>query len=379
MKKTALLILLASLSMVSCKKKGCTDENAVNYSAEAKKDDGSCTYYETPSTYQFTDNDGKSTVSYSGQTDRLNQMEEMTTYMKSGNSSALSGANLKAMFMNTGDNGGGNFSFSSSKQMMDKCFPSDTALFIDWIDSLVIASADHASTASAGQAGTLSSGTSTYLFDANGKEFVQLIEKGLMGAVFMYQATNVYLGTSKMDVDNTTAVDAAAGKYYTKMEHHWDEAFGYFGAPVDFPTNTTDARFWAKYCNKRDAELGCNATMMNAFLAGRTAIVNNDMTTRDQSISTIVSAWERFCAAQAVAYFQGAQNNFGTDDAKFLHELSEAYAFVMCLKYVPVETRVINFSTIDDILSNTIGNNFWAVTNTDLTTAINELNSTYGF
>lgn len=46
MKKWALpigLILLAGLTFSSCKKKGCTDPNATNYSSEAKEDDGSCT------------------------------------------------------------------------------------------------------------------------------------------------------------------------------------------------------------------------------------------------------------------------------------------------------------------------------------------------
>ncbi len=76
-----------------------------------------------------------------------------------------------------------------------------------------------------------------------------------MGAVFFYQATNVYFGSGKMDVDNTTAEDPAAGKYYTEMEHHFDEAFGYFGAPTDFLTNTNNLRFWAKYCDKRNDQL----------------------------------------------------------------------------------------------------------------------------
>lgn len=45
-KKTLLLATILTLGVVvtSCKKKGCTDENAINYSSEAKKDDGSCTY-----------------------------------------------------------------------------------------------------------------------------------------------------------------------------------------------------------------------------------------------------------------------------------------------------------------------------------------------
>ena len=42
------VVLLAALfiggSISSCKKKGCIDPEAVNYNAEAKKDDGSCTY-----------------------------------------------------------------------------------------------------------------------------------------------------------------------------------------------------------------------------------------------------------------------------------------------------------------------------------------------
>ncbi|MBK6524211.1 MAG: DUF4856 domain-containing protein [Crocinitomicaceae bacterium] len=84
-------------------------------------------------------------------------------------------------------------------------------------------------------------------------------------------------------------------------------------------------------------------------------------------------------AAQAVAYLEEAKTNFGVDNAKFLHELSEAYAFILCLKYVPLETRVISYTQIDDLLTNTIGTDFWAVTQTDLTNAINSLESIYGF
>ncbi|UKN00464.1 hypothetical protein K6119_12050 [Paracrocinitomix mangrovi] len=46
MKRTTLTILsiVMMASLNSCKKKGCTDSTATNFSEEAKKDDGSCTY-----------------------------------------------------------------------------------------------------------------------------------------------------------------------------------------------------------------------------------------------------------------------------------------------------------------------------------------------
>jgi hypothetical protein len=380
MYKHIYIFLFGSLLITSCKKEGCTDASALNYNEEAKKDDGSCTYFQlnVPATYAFTDGTNN-TVSYSGQTERLNQLTEMATYMKTGTTTALSYLALTDMFANTGSNGGGNFSFTSTKKLQDKCLAADTTLFIDYMDSLAVASTDFASTAANGQAGTLTSGTSTYLFAANGIEYTQLIEKGLMGAVFMYQATNIYFGTDKMSADNTTAVNAGAGEYYTAMEHHWDEAFGYFGAPVDFPTNTTGIRFWAKYCNTRDSQLGCNAVMMNAFKRGRAAISQDELTIRDEEILKLRKMWEKISAAQAVAYLESAKTNFGVDNAKFLHELSEAYAFILCLKYVPLETRVISYTQIDDLLTNTIGTNFWDVTQTDLTNAINSLESIYGF
>ncbi|WP_240623443.1 hypothetical protein [Brumimicrobium aurantiacum] len=45
------LLVAATLTLAttSCKKEGCTDETAINYSEEAKKDDGSCEYEETVS------------------------------------------------------------------------------------------------------------------------------------------------------------------------------------------------------------------------------------------------------------------------------------------------------------------------------------------
>ncbi len=42
--KLFLIVTIILISTTSCKKKGCTDSKAINYSEEAKKDDNSCIY-----------------------------------------------------------------------------------------------------------------------------------------------------------------------------------------------------------------------------------------------------------------------------------------------------------------------------------------------
>lgn len=371
------LVLIAGLTISSCKK-GCTDPTAINYDEKAKKDNNTCQYdegYTIPTTYSFMDESGNSTVSYSGQTERLDQLSEMVVLMKTGTSTTLDAQVLKDMFSNENGNGNGNFSFTSTKQLKNKCFVADQGLFESFMDALATASVDNANTASDGTAGTLSSGTSTYLFDANGVEQVQVIEKGLMGAVFLNQALNVYFGSGKMDVDNATAVDPTAGKYYTTMEHHFDEAFGYFGVDTDFPTVVPN-RFWGKYCNNQDALLNSNADMMSCFLKGRSAISADELTDRDQSILDIRKEWEEISAYQAMAYIDGAISFFGTDNAKFLHELSEAYAFAWNLRYAPVETRRMD-ATEHAALMAQFPTNFWSVTIAELNSIKSTIDSKY--
>ncbi|MEM7036136.1 MAG: DUF4856 domain-containing protein, partial [Bacteroidota bacterium] len=204
-----------------------------------------------------------------------------------------------------------------------------------------------------------------------GIEYTQLIEKGLMSAVFYYQATSVYMGDDRIgeSVDNETVVEGKG----TDMEHHWDEAFGYLGVEIDFPAND-DVRFYGKYCNSRNDVLATNDTLMNAFLWGRAAISAGDMTTKNVARDAVRDQWERVVAGTAIHYINGGKADIA-DDALRNHQLSEAIAFVGALKYNP--TKKISDAQIQTVLDN-IGTNLYQVTAANLDAARDLLSSVYG-
>ena len=72
---------------------------------------------------------------------------------------------------------------------------------------------------------------------AEGLDLAQLVQKFLHGAVSYAQATGDYLSVDLGDSKGLNAQNeevAAAGKSYTNLEHHWDEAYGYFGAARNY-------------------------------------------------------------------------------------------------------------------------------------------------
>jgi hypothetical protein len=265
-----LLLTCAVLAIfASCAKKGCTDPLALNYDADATKDDDGCEYVVVPDTYVFTDADGNNTVSYSGQTSRMDMLSEMVSYLKSANGSnttpaTLDAATLLAMYDNSYTGWSDTNLIDNGKQLKSKTALNDAgiqAMFEGWMTDAAAGSPDV---------------TGSYLQAASGVEWTQMIEKGLMGACFASQMTSNYLAGISSD-DNTVAVDAAAGKYYTEMEHHWDEAYGYFTDAPDYPTSGTN-RFWGKYANKSYLEdnIGSATDISLAFRTGRAAISAGD-------------------------------------------------------------------------------------------------------
>ncbi|HAD96987.1 MAG TPA: DUF4856 domain-containing protein [Cryomorphaceae bacterium] len=353
-----LALLLITLTVTSCE----------------KTTDCGCSPVESyPQTYNFQN------VDHSGQDDRLDMLSEIMAYVKtSDDGNTISQATLLNMFSNDGYTWEKTELNSSTKQIADKISSDANENIGIWISQLADIS-KNPGTGSNGTAGLVQNagGTRQYLMDQNGFHLAEMIEKGVMGALSYYQATGVYLSSSKMDVDNET-VETGKG---TAMQHHWDEAFGYWGVPNEFgsPGFTYDKtaayhRFWAKYTNEVNEVLGVNSRLMEAFIKGRTAINNKDYSARDESIANIRNTWEEVCAAMAIHYLNGAKANI-SDDAMRNHQLSEAAGFIYSLQFNPT-TRMGRSEIMNDILPVYL-NNLYEVSVGDLNTLRDLIASRY--
>lgn len=326
------------------------------------------TGYTTPTTYNFTN------VNYSGQSTRLTMLDSISNYMKKGNSGVvLNSTVLKDMYSNTGNPFGDSTLDGSGKQLKNKTYSPDQTYFDQLFDSIAVVSLSGTNTGSNGVAGIVTSSSEPskkYLMNANGLEYAQVIKKQLMGAVFYYQAMETYLSSLPSD-DNVTVASGEG----TSQEHHCDEAFGYLGVSIDFPTNTTGVRYWGEYLDELNPAIAASTPLMNAFLKLRAAISNKDNTTRDAQITIIRQQWERVVAGAAILEMTEAKENFA-DDAIRNHVLSEAVGFIKAMKYN--SNKQISNTQIDNALA-ALGNNFYDISTADIDNAINTLNAVYGF
>ena len=293
-----------------------------------------------PSTYTFDSQitAGESSVSYSGQTARHILIDDLATALQDlteqpGGSASAIEADLELYV--SGDADSVNYSYSldgetlvpgptfgdisTGKNLSDKIaggngvgggetgkliggeffgwselsspsLPIDLVeLFIERIAAEAVDGIDPSVITSGGASANIGSVT----VDAFGRDYRQLVQKFLLGAVTFSQGTNDYLQT---DFSDDTNHDQDGDSPYSFAEHKWDEAFGYFGAARDY-NDYSDAEiagtdFYkdsnndgdidlrsevnfgnATNCAKRDAGSTTNTdfskTIFDAFLAGR--------------------------------------------------------------------------------------------------------------
>jgi hypothetical protein len=348
-----------------------------------------------PTNYDFL-RDGMSTVSFSGQTTRLNQVDEIYSAL---NSNTYNEVQLDEMFADgagfmdstlngTGKNVRGKTSAgcaagnSATQAQFD-------AQIADFANNVVPAWANDAS---AGVPGKLTDATRSIHVNAKGHEIDQTFVKGLIGGMGVDQIVNNYLQPCQLDSgtrkdDNTNGV-VASGKNYTDMEHKWDEAFGYlYGQEADAkradlgsaPTgNGTTLNKYFKKINGSN-QPGIAEIVFNAFKKGRAAIVAGDYQVRDAQANIIQIHLSKVIGYKAVDYLNGYMTKMAAGNtADAFHALSEGYGFVMSLQFTNNGGNMPYFTKAEADAMLAKMDDFWTVQDADLTSMVSDIKSKFG-
>ena len=185
-----------------------------------------------------------------------------------------------------------------------------------------------------------------YLFDENGLEPEQLLDKGLYGAALYHHAVTLMQG----DLTPATA----------------DQLVAIFGAHPDFPNTPTAGKatnpdkYLANYAARRDKNdgLGLYSQMKNAFLKLQAAVKAGAEyhTERDEALATLRLTWEKVNFATVINYCHSvvstlsATNPTDADKAKALHAYGECVGFVHGWRTLPAAYRQISDAEIDQLL-----------------------------
>src|SRR6218665_1517056 len=368
----SMIAIAALLSVSSCKKDKKTDPEPEPTPTPTPV----TPVYTIPTTYNFTGADMKTS------TQRLAMFRELITYIRSTHNATtnvtISASTMQNMYQNSGSpfadagslglNGSG-ISLKDKTNNMTGLVNELEAIFTEAASTSqsTVGASDGVAGKLLGPAPTTTNGTqAAYLVNSKGFEYKELVEKGGMGGILYSEAMTILKNIG--DLDNATAVNGL-----TAQERAWDEAFGYFGVPVAFPTNTTGLSYWGSYCNSVNPAIGSNQTIMDAWLKGRAAISNKDNVARNAARDVVVATWEKIGAARFITYLKQAKTNFSNDGARN-HSLSEGVGFIRAFKYNPA--KKITDSEITELMGY-MGNNLYQVTQTNLDAAINKMASVF--
>ena len=323
-----------------------------------------------PDSYQFGsrfDGDDVSSVSYSGQTVRNVLIGDIkSTIANAGEGTSTTAEALVALYTNSSatatllNDATIAYQDISTKNLSGKIAP-DNVIGYDMSPDALIRSWFNA--------------VENYDYDQTptGLNIDQMVGKGLLGMVSYYQATSVYFDkVNDATENNATAATSTADdgtvttKAYTDMEHHFDEAFGYYGAAIGYKnmteserqssgSATTAAEYttlvnfdWAKYASKRSDVAGCSQstdlddTIMNAFLLGRAHIsAESPLADIQEQMDIVSTGWETVIAANIIHYaadvkglmVAGASDFNCSMDASCSKYWSEMAPFAMALQF----------------------------------------------
>ena len=349
---------------------------------------------EIPYSYEYARN-GKSTVSYSGQTSRLKMADELYAAL---NTNTFTKAKLLEMFndgtgftdvsLNTSGKKMGNKT-AGSQYASATVKPMFDAMITDFADNVI---PNWAVDAANGTAGVLTDATRTIHVNAKGHEIDQTFIKGIIGGMNLDQIVNNYITPYQLDsgtriADNNNQV-LSSGKDYTDMEHKWDEGFGYlYGQEADAtrldlglsPTgNGTTLNKYFKKINAKN-QVGIGLQVFNAFRKGRAYIVANQYDKRDEQATIIKKELSKVIGYKAVDYLNGYMSKIAAGNtADAFHALSEGYGFVMSLQFTNDGTDNPYFtnSEVNDFLA--LMDNFWTVQNSDLESIRDQVKAKFG-
>jgi hypothetical protein len=342
MKKTILALSTLSVAifmMSSCSKDKTTDTPV----------------YSVPTAYNFTN------VSDSNQIKLLTMADQLVAKINTANSSPNTVVTAQSL-LNMFNNSGAPFTDSvmslnaSGLKLADYCPAGMKADLISYFDSIEVYSNSSAAAANgvAGVAASSVTATKRYLLSPNGVFYSQIVKKAIMG-MCAYQIANVYLKDSVTNtIDNSTVVPGQG----TAMEHNWDQAFGFFGVPIDFPTNVKGVKYFGSYSNQVNAGMNSNTIIMNAFLKGRAAISGKDLATKDAQAALLIATMDVLDAACIVQEMHETNTNLEAGDAVAAYgTLSESLGFIRNLRYNTSATRKITDAQITQLLSLIDSNN----------------------
>lgn len=185
-----------------------------------------------------------------------------------------------------------------------------------------------------------------YLFDENGMEIEQLIEKGLFGALNYHQAQQLLRNPSRANLHQALAL---------------------YGAHPSFPNTPTASKaehpdaHMANYAARRSDSSNANSLYNQikiAFITAQAAMEQGaDFNAeRDAALASIRLNWEKVNAATIINYCHsviGTMSGTAPTDAQkanALHAYGEAVGFLQGWRTLPGDSKRITDAQIDEVL-----------------------------